>query len=154
MIHIYLDGQQQYWPELGIDMLLGSNLDKKPSNEQAIYFLPDYLMKGFDHAHTSTGPLVLKKENLLQFPETKTHAAWITPFSVFGFLLLLSILLTLIRKEPAQKILAVFDIVLFSLLGLIGCIMLYVWLARVDEVCRNNINIVWALPTHIFAVFF
>lgn len=154
MIHIYLERQQQYWPEFGIDMLLGANLDQKPSNEQAMYFLPDYLMNGFDHAHTGTGPLVRKKETLLQFPETKTGVAWFTPSLFFGLLILLSIILTLKKKRPAQKALQIFDIVLFSLLGLIGLIMLYVWIFRVDEVCRNNINIFWALPTHLAAVFF
>ena len=32
--------------------------------------------------------------------------------------------------------------------------MAYLWLGRVDNVCRNNINIFWALPTHMVAVFF
>ena len=54
----------------------------------------------------------------------------------------------------AQKALQIFDIILFGLLALLGLIMLYVWLFRVDEVCRNNINIFWAVPTHILAVFF
>lgn len=154
MIHIYLDRQQQYWSEFGIDMLLGSNLDKKPNNEQAIYFLPDYLMNGFDHAYTRKGPLVIKKETLLQFPEIRTGSVWFTPALLFGFLIVLSILLALKRKGQAQKALQIFDIILFGLLGLLGLIMLYVWLFRVDEVCRNNINIFWAVPTHILAVFF
>jgi hypothetical protein len=154
LIHVYLDRQQQWWSGFGIDMLLGSNMDKKPTNEQAIYFLPDYLMKGFDHAHTAGEPLVLKKQTVLQFPEVHAGTMWLTPVSVFSFLLLLIILLPLIRKRSAQKILLVFDISLFSLLGLIGWVMLYVWLARVDTVCRNNINILWALPTHVIPVFF
>lgn len=154
MIHIYLDKQQQYWPELGIDLLLGSNLDKKPGNEQAIYFLPDYLMSGFDHAHTSNGPLVLRKETLLQFSKPISGSAWFTPGIVFGFLFVMSILISLIGRASTQKALLIFDVVLFSLLGLIGLVMLYVWLFRIDEVCRNNINILWALPTHLVAVFF
>ena len=32
--------------------------------------------------------------------------------------------------------------------------MTAMWLGRVDDVCSNNINILWALPTHIVAVFF
>lgn len=154
MIHTYLERQQQYWPEFGIDMLLGSNLDKKPGNEQAMYFLPDYLMNGFDHAHKAARPLVRKKETLLQFAEVKTGSSGITPAMVFGFLFVLSIILSVIRKKPAQKTLQVFDIALFSLLGLFGLVILYVWIFRVDEVCRNNINIFWALPTHLAAVFF
>jgi hypothetical protein len=154
MIHLYLERQQQFWPEFGIDMLLGANLDKKPDNDQAIHFLPDYLMNGFDHAQTSSGPLVSRKKTLLEFPERKTAGAWFTPSFFFGFLILLGAALTLGKNSAAKKTLQVFDITLFSLLGILGLIMLYVWIFRVDEVCRNNINIFWALPTHIAAVFF
>jgi hypothetical protein len=154
MIHIYLDRQQQYWPEFGIDMLLGANLDRQPNNEQAIYFLPDYLMNGFDHAQTGGGSLVRKKEVLLKFPEAKAGSVWFTPALFFSLLIVLSVLLMLKRKTTARKVLQIFDITLFTLLGLTGLIMLYVWIFRVDEVCRNNINIFWALPTHVAAVLF
>ncbi|HZK62859.1 MAG TPA: DUF4105 domain-containing protein [Puia sp.] len=154
LIHVYLDRQKQWWSGFGIDMLLGSHMDKKTSNEDAIYFLPDYLMTGFDHARTATGPLVLNKQNILQFPESKTSAAWITPLSVFIFLFLFSILLSVISRNWTRKSLQIFDVVLFSVLGIIGLVMLYLWLVRIDIVCRNNINILWALPTHIIAVFF
>jgi hypothetical protein len=62
--------------------------------------------------------------------------------------------LSLIRKRPVQKALLIFDIAFFCVLGIFGCVILFVWIARVDEVCRNNINIFWALPTHLAAVFF
>ena len=32
--------------------------------------------------------------------------------------------------------------------------MTFMWLGRVDDVCSHNINLLWALPTHIIAVFF
>jgi len=32
--------------------------------------------------------------------------------------------------------------------------MAYLWIARIDDVCRNNMNILWAVPTHLIAVFF
>ena len=50
--------------------------------------------------------------------------------------------------------LLIFDTVFFFVLGLIGTLMAYLWVCRVDDVCRNNINIFWALPTHLAAVFF
>ena len=48
----------------------------------------------------------------------------------------------------------IFDVGFFSLMGLFGLLITCLWLGRVDEVCRNNINICWALPTHLIAVFF
>jgi hypothetical protein len=154
MIHAYLERQQQWWSEFGIDLLLGSHLDKRPDNRQAIFFLPDYLMEGLDHARTSRGPLVLKKEVIQQFSGAKQKRAWLRPALVFGFLLALSLAVSLMRSRTARRSMQVFDIVLFALLGLLGLLMLYVWIFRVDEVCRNNLNICWALPTHLVALFF
>jgi uncharacterized membrane protein len=48
----------------------------------------------------------------------------------------------------------IFDISFFSLMGLFGLLIAALWLGRVDDVCRNNINIFWALPTHLVAIFF
>jgi hypothetical protein len=155
MIHEYLNRQQQYWSEFGIDILLGMNLDKKPDNTEAIHFLPDYLFRGMAGAHEGNKSMVLETTTLLAFPEIKSSAVIITPFHVFTALFIISILLYILRRNRlAAKALFIFDIVFFSLLGLIGIVMTYVWLGRIDDVCRNNLNILWALPTHIIAVFF
>jgi hypothetical protein len=82
-------------------------------------------------------------------------ASWFTPMLFFTLLLILSICLYFLRNNTgAVKGLLIFDILIFTLLGLIGILMTYMWLGRIDDVCRNNINILWALPTHIVAVFF
>jgi hypothetical protein len=155
MIHEYLDPQHQDWSEFGIDMFLGKNLDIKPSNEGAIYFLPDYLFKGMDSASVRNKSLVQRKQVLLQFPEKKKPGEGLTPKAVFICLLLATIMLFLFRESPAiARTQLIFDIVFFSLLGLTGLLMAAMWLGRVDDVCRNNFNILWALPTHIIAVFF
>ncbi|HXB31473.1 MAG TPA: DUF4105 domain-containing protein [Puia sp.] len=155
MIHIYLDREHQDWPEFGIDMLLGKNLDIKPSNIEAIHFLPDYLYKGMDSAQDGSKAMVSERNTLLQFPETKMSAGWFTPMLFFIGILLLSIVLYFFRNNRNAAIsLLIFDFLFFTLLGLIGLLMTYMWLGRIDDVCRNNINILWALPTHIIAIFF
>ncbi len=155
MIHIYLEREHQDWPEFGIDMLLGKNLDIKPTNIEAIHFLPDYLYKGMDSAHDGSKAMVSERQTILQFPETKMSAGWFTPMLFFFLLFLLSIILYLLRNNrKAETVLLTFDFLFFILLGLIGILMLYMWLGRIDNVCSNNINILWALPTHIVAVFF
>jgi len=155
MIHIYLDREHQDWPEFGIDMLLGKNLDIKPSNIEAIHFLPDYLYKGMDSAQDGSKAMVSERNTLLQFPETKMSAGWFTPMLFFMGILLLSIVLYFFRNNRNAAIsLLIFDFLFFTLLGLIGLLMTYMWLGRIDDVCRNNINILWALPTHIIAIFF
>jgi len=155
MIHEYLDRQKKSWAEFGIDMMLGKNLDVKPTNIEAIDFLPDYLFRGMDSAYAGNGPIVKEKQTLLNFPGTKTPGDGFTPLALFQCLLLATIILFIFRESPSiAKTLKIFDFIFFFLLGLIGLVMAYVWIVRVDNVCRDNINICWALPTHIVAVFF
>ena len=151
MIHEYIERQHQDWSGFGIDMLLGSHLDIRAGNEGAIHFLPDYLFKGMDSAMNGNKPMIAKKKILLSFPDTRASSLLITPILFFSFLLILGVFLFFLKNS---KPLLVFDIIYFSLLGLFGLLISYLWLGRVDDVCRNNINILWALPTHIVAVFF
>ena len=155
MIHEYLFKQKAYWSAFGIDLFLGSNLDKKVTNTEAIHFLPDYLLKGMDSASEGNKKLVMGKRNILDFPVLKTPREGLTPSALFQCLLLGSIILFMFRVSPAiSKSLLIFDIIFFTLLGLLGLLMSAMWLGRVDNVCRNNMNILWAVPTHIVAVFF
>jgi Domain of unknown function (DUF4105) len=155
MIHKYLEREHQDWPEFGIDMLLGKNLDIKPTNIESIHFLPDYLYKGMDSAHEGNKAMVAERQTLLQFPATKMSAGWFTPMLFFTLLLILSACFYFLKNSPeVVKGLLIFDFLLFTFLGLIGILLTYMWLGRIDDVCRNNINILWALPTHIIAVFF
>ena len=151
MIHEYLDKQHQYWSEFGIDMFLGMHLDIKPSNIEAIHFLPDYLFRGMDSAYSGNKLLVAGKQTLISFQEMKVPSSSFTPMVVFTILFLLNIVLYFLRSKMP---LLIFDTVFFFVLGLIGTLMAYLWVCRVDDVCRNNINIFWALPTHLAAVFF
>jgi hypothetical protein len=155
MIHEYLDRQHQYWPEFGIDMLLGKNLDIKPTNVEAIHFLPDYLYRGMDSAHLNNKPVVSEIQKLINFPPVKMSSFGLTPMALFECIFLMTIILFIFRTYPSiTKTLFVIDIIFFSLLGLIGILMAFMWIGRIDNVCSNNINILWALPTHIIAVFF
>lgn len=155
MIHKYLEREHQDWPEFGIDMLLGKNLDIKPTNIEAIHFLPDYLYSGMDSAHEGNKAMVVERRTLLRFPSIKMDAGWFTPILFFTLLLILSVWLYFLKSKPgAVTGLLIFDFLFFTLLGLIGLLMTYMWLGRIDDVCTKNINILWALPTHIIAVFF
>ena len=155
MIHEYLDKQHKSWSEFGIDLFLGKNLDAKVTNLEAIHFLPDYLYRGMDSAYNGKKLLVSERKSVIKFPAAKKTSEGLTPLALFQCLLLASILLFVFRNYPSiNKTLQVFDITLFSVLGLLGILMAYLWIARIDDVCRNNMNVLWAVPTHLIAVFF
>lgn len=149
LIHQYLDSTGMTWSKFGIDILLGANLDKQVDNNQAM-FLPDYLMKGMDKAKADGKPLVSKTVTILPAAaltgESKTAVA---PVMCFAILLLAITALSVLNKGGLDRTLLIFDTIFFLFLGLLGSLLLTLWIIRVDDVCRNNWNLLWAIPTHL-----
>jgi uncharacterized protein DUF4105 len=148
LIHVYLDKNDQYWSKLGIDICLGRNLDKKVTNEEAM-FLPDYLMKGFDNSFINNQPLVYQKQTILEIPLQVHSSSLFRPSKIFVALFAIIVVLALLNKHWSQKTLRVFDGLFFLIIGMAGLLMAVLWIIRVDTVCRNNINLLWAWPTHL-----
>jgi len=150
LIHEYLDKSYQYWSKLGIDMLLGTPLDKKISNAEAM-FLPDYLLKGFDNTAVGERPVVLEKNEILSAAITANKSLLLSPFLIFAILFVMVAFLSL--KSGATRFLDVFDFVLFFLAGVLGILMLFMWFGTDHPECKNNFNVAWAFPLHFFVVF-
>jgi len=155
LIHKYLDSSYQYWSKLGIDILLGTPLDKKLTNNEAM-FLPDYLLKGFDSTSISnvnySRPLVSEKREILKPALSKPKSTIFTPLVVFAIILVL--ILALSFASNAGKFLSVFDFMLFFLTGALGIFLMFMWFGTDHPECKNNFNIAWALPSHFVVIFF
>jgi hypothetical protein len=152
-IHSYLDAGNEYWSKLGIDILLGAKLDRKAGNREAM-FLPDYLLKGFDSALVDGHPLVLSKQNILELPSPAKDSSFFTPGLVFSFLLVIVLALSFIRQGWVAATLSIFDFLFFFVLGMAGLLLLFMWFGTDHTVCRNNYNLLWALPSHLVMAFF
>lgn len=154
MIHEYLDRGKQYWSGFGIDLLLASRIDRKVTNLEAM-FLPDYLLKGFDSAIVDGHKTISGKRVLINnVPTLNDSESWFTPVAFTTILLLFGIALLFLKARWAQGISNIFDIGYFLILGLMGCFMLYMWFGTDHELCRDNYNVLWALPTHAVMSFF
>ena len=145
LIHEYLHKGNQYWSKLGIDILLGSPLDRKITNREA-EFLPDYLLKGFDSSTTKSGSLVIEKNTLLPTGIVNGSAPFFTPLIVFSILFVLIVALTF--SLPRSTFLKAFDVFFFLVCGLLGFLLLFMWFGTNHLMCRENYNLLWALPTH------
>lgn len=151
LIHSYMNSSGQAWNRFGIDVLLGNHLDEPMTNKQAM-FLPDYLMKGFDGAVLYQRPLVSETHLLLPGGQQNSNT-FFTPVMLFSLLLIAMIALSFVKNKSASKIAGLLDSLFFLLTGLLGLLMLALWVFRIDNVCRNNYNILWALPTHTIIAF-
>jgi hypothetical protein len=153
LIHVYLDKGGQHWSKLGIDLLLGSRLDNKSTSLQAM-FLPDYLLKGFDKASTNQAPLVTTPKSILTMTVVFQSKPFFQPLVVFSVLLSIILILSFIPSNKIQRGLRIFDICFFFALGLIGLLLVFMWVGTDHALCSDNFNLLWALPTHAVASFF
>ena len=151
LIHEYLNKSHQYWSKLGIDILLGIPLDKNISNSEAM-FLPDYLLKAFDSTKTGNQPLISQKAEILKAEMQPGKPSLLSPFAIFLFVFLFVTFLSLTGR--AKAFLSIFDFVLFFVSGSLGLLMLFMWFGTDHPECKNNLNVIWALPLHFIAVFF
>ncbi len=154
LIHQNLDKNHQVWSRLGIDILLGSKMDIKASNNEAM-FLPEYLMKGFDNAGIGTKSLVSNKKIILAYPNFLVGSDGLKPVVFFSILLVVIVISSINPIIKNNKYLwNIFDFLLFFITGLLGILLLFLWFGRIDTICSNNYNMLWALPTNAIVAFF
>lgn len=152
LLHTYLDNGEQPWSKLGIDILLGADLDQKTTNEQAM-FLPDYLLKGFDSAVYKGKPLVGPAVTILEMPSPLRSSSLFRPAIIFSLLLVIVVALSFVRSPAIEKALTIFDFLFFLLMGLAGILLLFMWFGTDHVVCRNNFNLLWAFPPNVVMAF-
>ncbi len=150
-IHEGLDNNHRTWGRLGIDILLGSIMDQDATDNTSM-FLPDYLMKGFDSARIGEKRLVDKKQIILP-AEIENEQTGISPFFVFSILFVVVAVFSFINPISQSRLLTILDFTLFFVTGLLGILILFLWFGRIDNVCGNNYNIMWALPSHTIIAF-
>jgi hypothetical protein len=67
-------------------------------------------------------------------------------------LLILFAAIAFLPVPGKERILALADLLLFFVTGLLGLLLVFMWTGTDHVVCRNNFNLLWALPTNaIFA---
>ncbi len=152
-IHYYLDNGEMYWSKFGIDLLLGSRIDKKMTNREAM-FLPEFLESSLDRTGNGADSLVLKKEfPLISRGEVIGSGFFERPVTIFTILALLIFALGFSSQDASRKILEWFDRIFFFTLGLLGCLFLFMWFGTDHKQTADNYNLLWAWPTHIIVPF-
>lgn len=151
-IYEYLDKNGKDWSKLGIDILLGAPTDAVMTTAQS-EFLPDNLMKALDSTNQNK-QLVLSETNLYHINTEQNKSSFFTPLVVFGLLLLLIIIISRSKNKIAVGFMHGFDGILFCLTGLLGIALIFMLTATDHAMCRNNYNLLWALPTNFILAFF
>lgn len=138
-----------HFERFGINLLLGSKVDKVMTNEQ-IMFLPDYLRDGVAGARVAGKPVAAPSVQLME-------GAPAAPAGI-NYMLVVTIIIALLTIAglfvPALRGLGAFmRILLLLVTGMLGCLMLFMWLGTDHQACQNNFNVLWALPTNLLLLF-
>jgi uncharacterized membrane protein YqjE len=139
------------WGDLGIDVCLGSPIDRKMTAWEYM-FLPDYVEMFVGHARIRGDSLEmpLAAETQIVF-EGKPQQAWVAfvhPWVAFGALLVVALALSAWDWQR-KKLSRWFDVFLFGATGLIGLLLLVLWLFTDHHDAAMNFNLVWAMPLHV-----
>lgn len=151
-IHQYLDKNGKDWSKLGIDLLLGAPTDAVMTASQS-QFLPDNLMKSLDSSNPHH-ELIVSSTNLYPVINENNKQSLFTPMLVFSSLLLIIIIVSFSKNKGAQVFLQGFDGIYFFLTGATGILLIFMWTATDHAMCKNNFNLLWALPTNTILAFY
>jgi hypothetical protein len=138
------------WERFGIDILLGSRIDKVMSNSD-VMFLPDYLRDGLAGATLDGRKVAGETRVILPQGGDVMHGGVNGPFLLTCIIALLTIAgLTMNKLKVLGRVMS---FILMLTTGLLGCLVLFMWLGTDHQACQNNWNILWALPTNIVFAF-
>lgn len=144
------------WGSFGINLALGSKLDKIASTKEYMY-LPDFVYSGFNNAtivHNDNKENLVKLDRyILKFNEITPKAELFSPLLVFSVLLILGLIITLkdIKRNKRSKW---FDFLLFFVTGIIGVSIVFLWFFTDHSTTPTNYNFLWAFAPNLIVAFY
>lgn len=151
LIHPYLHSLP--WTDFGIQLALGSPTDKLAGLEGAV-FLPDHLHDVLAASEVEENgvwkPLVKEARALYTAPAVAVPAnGMFGPWLVMWLVLASAATISFLPFGNARAF-RLYDSMLFGAAGLLGVVLLLFWVATDHEATWANLNLIWALPTHLF----
>ncbi|HEY1054341.1 MAG TPA: DUF4105 domain-containing protein [Emticicia sp.] len=149
-IDVYARKNNKLWADFGMDLAIGEPSDLITGASGAM-FLPDNLRDAFDKAKIKRNgvwqPLVSQKKDLN--PEVLNgvikEKETITPNILFWGLFVLAGGLTFLQlKKDNSNFL--FDKILFTITGIVGWVIVFLWFFTNHGVTEYKLNIIWAYP--------
>jgi hypothetical protein len=139
--------------DFGMDIGLGAPSDVKATPLQYM-FLPDHLMNGFAkatlHRNGKNIPLVGETKVIYASGHTLKATPFMqTPFFYLSVLLFIVILVT-IKNWNKPATMSLLDSILYIIVGLLGCLLVFLWFFTDHKVTVNNWNLLWANPLVLF----
>lgn len=139
---------QNHWSRLGINILLGSNVDSLMTSRSAM-FIPFFLERSLGSAQLASKPVVSKTQTILEAKPQATN--FNIPLIIGCLILFLAVLVYNVKS--LEKFRNTLSRIFLFIFGLLGFLILFMWLGTEHQACNNNYNILWAVPTHLIVSF-
>jgi hypothetical protein len=142
--------------DLSMDIGLGIPADRPATAREAL-FLPVELMKWLDAARVRnlTGtlrPLVSRTETLTRAPGSeRSGRVFPWPLLVTGVFGAGLVLLAVMDRRSGRAVRRWLDGCVFSAAGVAGLVLAFLVFISLHTVTKPNLNLIWALPTHLVA---
>ena len=150
LIHQYL--KVNSWSSLGIDLALGSVIDRKATAREHM-FLPDYVRGQFGRAKLNGRELVARERPILE-AQIPGNGGYFTLNPAFWLLLslLFTATITYIDYTNGSRS-RILDFSLFFFTGIAGLLIVFLWFFTDHTATAWNFNILWAFPLNLVAAF-
>lgn len=140
-----------HWSRTGVNLLLGSPIDSVMSDYSSM-FLPDFLEVGVKNARFKKDDFATGTNTIFEKDKTnQSYKSFNGPFWLSIILLIITVLTYHVRALSGLKGIVNFVILLAT--GLLGMLMLFMWVGTDHQACNNNWNILWALPANAIIAF-
>ncbi|PRX54140.1 DUF4105 domain-containing protein [Flagellimonas meridianipacifica] len=140
------------WSAFGIDLAFGSVVDREATVRQHM-FLPYYTLDQLDNTTINGKPLVKRQRNVLDYSEQEQNGYFpLSPLFWFSlFLVFVAIITYLDVRHKTRSRWLDFSMLLIS--GLVGLVLLLLWVAADHTSTPYNYNILWAFPLNLVVAF-
>lgn len=133
----HLEGRA--WTKFGINLLLGSRVDREADNFEAM-FLPIDLYKGLEQLSNGNTELVGESVTLFEPEPNEGGVDFLDIFRPEVLLFIVLVLLIIFKERRAPQL------IFFSLLGLLGLVLLFLMAYSNHSEFMMNYNVLWCNP--------
>ncbi len=138
------------WGDLGIDICLGLQIDKKASYSEEM-FLPEYLFSNLEDSFLDGNINLISKTNIINSNSSVINKNIFQPQYIFLFFFITCIFLSF-RQIKYNLLYIYFDFIVFLISGIVGTLLIYLWFFT-DHLSSFNYNLLWAIPFNLIFSF-
>lgn len=142
------------WLQFGTDIILGYSASQQATFRDRM-FLPDNMMKAYENTHiVSNQKIKLIKETRILNSGTPLEepSGLLGPMTACSLLLLIMLSLFIVEYRCGKWFWKV-DILWLLFTGLVGCLLLFMWIGTTHWSTYANLNLLWANPLALVGIF-